>query len=146
MRSRAVEFGRDMWTRRRPAVVGGVPAVVVVVVVVWWLWPQSAGPLEMHAGTPERIVTVTVERPRLGSSDIAIALADREGKAVEGAVIRIDAVDPRMGMAEAPVTAVAAGSGRYLAAAVPFMSTGQWELRMTVDDTGTLVLPVWIGG
>ncbi len=142
-----VRRGKDLdvprWARL------GAPVLVAVLVVaglVWWLWPQPPGPVALHAGTPERIATVTVARPRLGSSDVDIALADRDGKAVEGAAIRVDAVEPQTGFAAAPVNTTASGSGRYRAAGVPFTMTGQWELRLTVDNTALLVLPVWIGG
>jgi hypothetical protein len=136
-------FRDPVWVRRGVAVLA---AVLVVAALLWWLWPSPPGPVALHAGTPDRIVTVTVERPRLGSSDIEIALADRDGKAVADAVIRVDVVEPRMGVADPSVTAAATAPGRYRAAAVPFMSTGQWELRLTVDGTAPLVLPVWIGG
>ncbi|MQY25829.1 hypothetical protein NRB56_13880 [Nocardia sp. RB56] len=136
-------FGSSPSARRGAASAAAV--LVVVALLVWWWWPESTKPVVLHAATPDRSATVTVGNPRLGSSDIDIALADGDGKAVAGATIRVAAVEESSGAAGPPVTATATDSGRYRAADVPFTATGQWELRVLVENTVPLILPLWIG-
>ncbi|AHH15645.1 hypothetical protein NONO_c08380 [Nocardia nova SH22a] len=133
---------------RRPRVAGALAVVAVLAAVVWWLWPEGNAPLVLHGGTPAHIVTVTLG-DRVGSSDIGIELADRSGKPVSHAMIEVQAVEPRMGFAGEPVAAADHGAGSYHARDVGFMTTGPWQLRVSINTAGgaeNLSLPLWIGG
>jgi hypothetical protein len=103
--------------------------VVVIGVVGWLVWPSSGGPVVLRASTGASPVTVTVERPRLGVTDLAIS-------APPGAFILVQASMPLMGYATPQVAATAAGGGRYTVAAVHLMTTGPWELRLAVTPRG----------
>ena len=132
----------------------GVVAVVVVVLALlvlagWLVWPTPPGRLVMHSGTADHIVTVTLGSSRMGDTGVDIQLSDRAGRAVNGADISVQAVEPRMGYSDVPVTATGNGDGRYHAADVPFMMTGPWDLRLSIvtgGSTDRVSVPLWIGG
>ncbi|ATL65667.1 FixH family protein [Nocardia terpenica] len=130
------------------------PGIVIAVLallglVVWLAWPAAPGAQVLHTGTDRYMVTVTVHNVRVGTSDIDVAVDDRSGNPVPRAVIRVDAIEPRMGYAAQPIAATPTVPGRYRAAAVPFMMTGPWQLGLSIatpDGTDQLTLPLWIGG
>lgn len=136
------------WRPRRRLV-----AVVAVVVgglgaVIWWLWPEREPAIVLYGGTGRYLVAVTVG-DRVGMSDVGIRITDRNGKPLPDAQIRVQAVEPRMGYAAEPVTAVATAAGDYRAAQVPFMMSGPWEVRVSItggDGADELALPLWISG
>ncbi|WP_084530644.1 FixH family protein [Nocardia miyunensis] len=137
--------------RARSVRVAGVPVLVVALVglVGWLLWPTPPGHLVMHSGTADHIVTVTLGSSRMGDTGVDIELTDRAGRSVNNAVVQVQAVEPRMGYSDAPVTATVSGEGRYHAPDVSFMMTGPWELRLSVvagDATDHLSVPLWISG
>lgn len=103
--------------------------VALVGVVGWLVWPSAPGPLVVRAASGTAAVTVTVERPRLGTTDLEIRTAP-------GAFILAQASMPLMGYATPQVAATALGGGRYTVAAVHLMTTGPWELRLAVTPPG----------
>ena len=111
--------------RALPAVLG----VALIGVIGWLVWPSAPGPLVLRAATRASAVTVTVERPRLGTTDLDI----RTGP---GAFILAQASMPLMGFATPQVAATALGGGRYTVAAVHLMTTGPWELRLAITPPG----------
>jgi hypothetical protein len=127
-----------------------VLGVVVLGVLGWLLWPRPAGPLTLRAGTSASEVTVTVARPRLGTTDLTLALTSPAGAAQPGAFILAQATMPLMGYATPQVAATAAGGGRYAVAAVHLMTTGPWELRLSITPRGgspeDLLLPFDVTG
>ncbi|WP_227984366.1 hypothetical protein [Nocardia spumae] len=139
--------------RRAPRRISRVLGAVVVVVaaigaIAWWSWPARDSTVVLHGGTLTHQVTVTLGH-RAGASDIDIELSDRAGNPVPRAMIRVQSVEPRMGFAGEPVPAADTGSGRYHAANVAFMTTGPWQLRLSIttgDGVENLSLPLWIGG
>ncbi|WP_067895328.1 FixH family protein [Nocardia vaccinii] len=141
----------DHTSRARTLRVAAVLALVVALIALvgWLLWPSPPGHLVMHGGTADHIVTVTSGSSRIGDTGIDIDIADRAGHPVNGAVVEVQAVEPRMGYANAPVTATSSGGGRYHAQDVPFMMTGPWDLRLSIvigDTTDRLSVPLWISG
>jgi len=131
--------------------VAGIVVVVVALLALagWLLWPSPPGSLVLHGGTGDHIVTVTVASHRMGDTAIDLAVTDRAGKSVPQAVIRVQAIEPRMGYSDPPITATATGPGRYHAADVSFMMTGPWNLQVSIaagGGTDQLSLPLWIGG
>lgn len=137
--------------RARTLRVGGVLALVLALIALagWLLWPSPPGHLVMHSGTADHIVTVTLGSSRMGDTGIDIELTDRAGRPVDGAVVRVQAVEPRMGYSDAPVTASASGAGRYRVPDVSFMMTGPWDLRLSIvigGATDQLSVPLWISG
>ncbi len=133
---------------RSVRVIGALVVVAVLAAVVWWLWPARHAAQVLHGGTPEHTVAVTLgDRP--GIADIGIELADRSGNPVPHAMIEVQAVEPRMGYAGEPVVAADRGAGSYHAMNVGFMTTGPWQLRLsitTANGAEDLSLPLWIGG
>ncbi|MEV6851069.1 hypothetical protein [Actinoplanes sp. NPDC051411] len=117
--------------------------VVVLGVIGWLVWPAAPGPLVLHASTRVSAVTVTIARPRLGTTDLDISTSP-------GAFILAQGVMPLIGYATPEVAATAAGGGRYTVAAVHLMTTGPWELRLAVTPRGgtreDLVLPFDVTG
>jgi hypothetical protein len=117
--------------------------VVVIGVVGWLVWPTAPGPLVLRASTSASTVTVTVDRPRLGTTDLDISTS-------AGAFILAQASMPLMGYATPQVAATAAGGGRYTVAAVHLMTTGPWELRLSITPRGgtreDLLLPFDVTG
>jgi len=109
--------------------------VVVLGLAGWLVWPSPPGPLVLHAPG----VTVTIARPRLGTTDLEIATTP-------GAFILAQAGMPLMGYATPQVAATAAGGGRYTVAAVHLMTTGPWELWLSMTPGGDLVLPFDVTG
>jgi len=108
-----------------PAALG----VLVLGVIGWLVWPSGPGPLVLRASGNAAPVTVTIARPRLGVTDLDIST-------VPGAFILAQASMPLMGYATPQVAATAAGGGRYTVAAVHLMTTGPWELRLTIIGRG----------
>ncbi len=137
--------------RARTLRVAAVLALVVALIALagWLLWPSPPGHLVMHSGTADHIVTVTSGSSRIGDTSIDIDITDRAGRPVRDAVVEVQAVEPRMGYSNAPVTATASGEGRYHAQHVPFMMTGPWDLLLSIvigDSTDRLSVPLWISG
>ncbi len=130
--------------------------VVIVVIVAavlalagWLVWPSPPGPLVLHSGTADHIVAVTVANHRMGDTGIDLVLTDRSGKPVSQAVVRVQAIEPRMGYSDQAVTATPTGSGRYHVPDVSFMMTGPWSLQVWIaggQATDQLSIPLWIGG
>ena len=116
----------------------------------WLVWPSAPGPAVLRASTGASAVTVTVARPRLGSTDLSIALASPSGAAQPGAFILVQATMPLMGYATPQVAATAAGGASYTVAAVHLMTTGPWELRLSITPRGgsreDLLLPFDVTG
>ncbi|MEU7768125.1 hypothetical protein AB0B25_23815 [Nocardia sp. NPDC049190] len=131
-------------SRRVVAAIAGIAAAVLV--IVYPMWPSTAESLVFYTGSPSHVVTLTVDRPRVGDTDIEIAITDRAGSPVEHAVVQIQPIAPLMGNAGPSATAAYTGSGRYCAAAVPLMMTGPWELWLSIDGLDRLMLPLWISG
>ncbi|MBF6327620.1 FixH family protein [Nocardia transvalensis] len=122
--------------------------VAIVALLVWLLWPSPPGPLVLRSGTPRHLVTLAIAHPRLGDSDVDIEVSDRSGNPVD-AMVHLEAIEPRMGHAAPLVMATPTGPGHFRAAAVPFMTTGPWELRLslhTTDGEDRITLPLWISG
>lgn len=127
----------------------GVVAIALLALVGWLVWPSAPGALVLHSGIADHIVTVTVASHRMGETSIDLMVTDRAGKPVPQAVIRVQAIEPRMGYSDPPISATAQGSGRYHAADVSFMMTGPWNLQVSIaagGGTDQLSLPLWIGG
>jgi hypothetical protein len=129
-----------------PAALG----VVLIGVLGWLFWPRPAGPLTLRADTSASRVTVTMDRPRLGTTDLTLTLTAPDGTAQPGAFLLAQATMPLMGYATPQVAAAAAGGGRYTVAAVHLMTTGPWELRLAITLRGgseqDLLLPFDVTG
>ncbi|WP_406230223.1 hypothetical protein [Nocardia sp. NBC_01009] len=140
--------GQGSW---RPGVLVGGGGVVIAVIVwlVWLVWPRSPAPVVLNTGTPQHLVTVTVDRLRLGTTDMDITITDRAGVPIDHGAVLLQANQPLMGHAGQPVTAAPMSPGHFHAAGVALMMTGPWDLRLSIDthDGGEqLTLPVWVGG
>ncbi|MEV6426220.1 hypothetical protein [Nocardia sp. NPDC051463] len=137
-------------SRRCGVLVGGGGAVIVVIaVLVWLVWPRSAGPVVLNTGTAQHLVTVTVDRLRLGITDIDVTITDRAGVPIDHAAVQFQANQSLMGHAGQPVTAAPTRPGHFHLTDVALMMTGPWDLRLSIDthDGGEqLTLPVWVGG
>lgn len=123
--------------------------VVLLALAAWLIWPSPPGKLVLHSGTADHIVTVTVASHRIGDTPIDLTVTDRAGKPVPGAVIRVQAIEPRMGYSDPLMTAMAIGADRYRVQNVSFMMTGPWNLQVSIaagGGTDQLSLPLWIGG
>lgn len=133
-------------SRHIPIAIG---VVLVIAVIGWLVWPSKSGPVVLNSGTPQHLVTVTVDRLRLGDTAVDVTITDRAGAPIDHAVVQVQANQPLMGHAGAPVAMTPAGDGRFHAASVALMMTGPWELRLTIDahhGIDQLTLPVWVGG
>lgn len=135
-------------TRRRALAVTAV--VVAVALLGWLLWPHRPGPTVLYAGTARYTATVTVASPRLGTTAVSITLATRTGAPVGNAAVLVQATQPLMGLATPAIPTTSTGTGRYDTPAVPLMTTGPWQLRLTITGpTGTpddLQLPLTVTG
>lgn len=140
---------RTVVTGRRAIVVAAVVAAVLIL-VGWLRWPSSPGATVLYTGTARYTATITVADPRIGSTDITVALATRTGTPAGNATIVVQATMPLTGLATPPLPATATGSGRYDTPDVPLMMTGPWQLRLTITDpTGTsdnLLVPLTVTG
>ncbi|MFE9581060.1 FixH family protein [Nocardia sp. NPDC006044] len=136
-----------MSTSRRA--VAAVVVVVVIAVVGWLVWPSARTPVVLKTGTPHHLVTVTIDSVRLGETAVDVTVTDRDGAPIDHAAVQIQAIQPLMGHAGAPVPAAANGSGRFHAPAISLMMTGPWELRLSIDahnGIDRVTLPLWVGG
>ncbi|QBS44435.1 FixH family protein [Nocardia sp. CS682] len=130
-------------------IVAAVAAVVVIAAIGWLVWPGSPDPVVLKAGTPQHLVTVTIDSLRIGDTTVDVAVTDRTGAAIDHAAVQVQAIQPLMGHAGAPVAAAATGSGHFRAASVSLMMTGPWELRLYIDahhGIDQVTLPLWVGG
>ncbi|WP_063037693.1 FixH family protein [Nocardia pseudovaccinii] len=134
-------------TRKSILLTGG--ALIVVAALAWFVWPRPSGPLVLRTGTAQHLVTVSIDSLRIGTTAIDITVTDRMGATKDHAAVRIQANQPLMGHAGQPITATATGAGHFHAASVPLMMTGQWELRLSIDEHDSLdelAVPIWVGG
>lgn len=134
--------------RPRALLIGGI-AVAVVVAIGVLIWPSPPGPVVVHAGTSRYVVTATIERPRIGSTDVDIDLTDHAGRPVGRAAVGIEAIMPLMGYADPVVAATSVDSTHFHVAGVPLMMTGPWELRLSIDapdGVDNLTLPLTVSG
>lgn len=135
----------------RRAIAAAVVVLVPVLAVIGWLvWPHPSGATTLYTGTDRYAATVTVARPRVGDSDVTVALANRAGAPVGNAAVQLQATQPLMGLATPAIPATSTGTGRYTASGVPLMMTGPWQLRLTVTgpagDTEILQVPLTVTG
>lgn len=131
-------------------VVAGIVAVAVLGVLGWLLWPSGTAATTLRGGTSRYAVDVTIDQSHIGSTDMAIAVTDRNGAAVPVTpAISVEAVMPLMGFATPPLSATASGRGRYTVSGVPLMMTGPWELHVSINDNSRaddVVLPFTVTG
>ncbi|WP_433621635.1 hypothetical protein [Nocardia sp. CA-120079] len=123
--------------------------IIVLAVIAWFAWPRPPGPLVLKTGSPQHLVTISIDSVRIGSTAIDIAVTDRAGVTKEHAAVCIQANQPLMGHAGQPIAATATGSGHFHVASVPLMMTGPWELRLSIDEhdgIDELAVPIWVGG
>ncbi|MEV6560435.1 FixH family protein [Nocardia sp. NPDC051756] len=139
-----------MKTSGRSLRIAAVAVVVVAIAVIGWLvWPSPRTPVVLKTGTPQHLVTVTIDSLRLGETAVDVTVTDRAGAPIDHAAVQIQAIQPLMGHAGAAVPAAANGSGRFHAPAVSLMMTGPWELRLSIDahnGIDQVTLPLWVGG
>ncbi|WP_405162610.1 FixH family protein [Nocardia sp. NBC_01499] len=137
-------------TRRRSLGIGVAVGVVVILAVIGWLvWPSPHAPVVLKTGTPQHLVTVTIDSLRLGDTAVDVTVTDRAGTPIDHAAVQVQAIQPLMGHAGASVPAAATGPGRFHATAVSLMMTGPWELRLSIDahnGIDQVTLPLWVGG
>lgn len=143
-----VPAGPPVGTGRRLVIVAAVVAALVI--VGWLVWPHQPGRAVLYAGTARYTVTVTVASPRVGSTDVTVALATRAGTPVGNAALLLQATQVSMGMATPAIPATSTGTGRYDASGVPLMMTGPWQLTLTITGptggTDTLQVPLTVTG
>ncbi|MFI6172094.1 FixH family protein [Nocardia sp. NPDC051052] len=135
--------------RRSLRIVVAVSVAVIVAVLGWLWWPSPHAPVVLKTGTPQHLVTVSIDSLRLGDTAVDVTVTDRAGAPVDHAAVRVQAIQPLMGHAGAPISAAANGSGRFHAPAVSLMMTGPWELHLSIDahdGIDQVTLPVWVGG
>lgn len=136
-------------TRRSAFLAVGAAIVIVLAVIAWFAWPRPSGPLVLKTGTPQNLVTISIDSLRIGSTAIDITVTDRTGAPKDHAAVLIQANQPLMGHAGQSIAATATGPGHFHAASVPLMMTGQWELRLSIDEHDSLdelAVPIWVGG
>ncbi|MFD6161410.1 FixH family protein [Nocardia sp. NPDC060256] len=130
-------------------VVAAVGAIVVIAVIGWLVWPSPPAPVVLKTGTPQHLVTVTIDSLRLGETAVDVTVTDRAGAPIDHAAVQVQAIQPLMGHAGAPISAAANGSGRFHAPAVSLMMIGPWELHLSIDahnGIDQITLPLWVGG
>ncbi|MEV6138446.1 FixH family protein [Nocardia sp. NPDC051990] len=135
--------------RKSVLLAGGAVIVVALAAIAWFVWPRPSGPLILRTGTPQHLVTVSINSLRIGSTAIDITVTDRAGATKDHAAVRIQVNQPLMGHAGQAIAATATGPGHFHAAAVPLMMTGPWELRLSIDEHDSvdeLTVPIWVGG
>jgi hypothetical protein len=138
----------------RPAIrllAAGIVAVAVLGLLGWLLWPSGTAATTLRGGTALYTVDVTIGQRRIGSTDVAIALAARDDPVPPATMptISVEAVMPLMGFATPPLPATASGGGRYTVSGVPLMMTGPWELHVSITDhagADDVVLPFIVTG
>lgn len=131
-------------------VVAGIVAVVVLGVLGWLLWPGGTAAATLRGGTSRYAVDVTIDQLHIGSTNVAIAVTDRDGAApAVTPTISVEAVMPLMGFGTPPLPATASGGGHYTVSGVPLMMTGPWELHVSITDhsrADDVVLPFTVTG
>ncbi|WP_433663845.1 FixH family protein [Nocardia sp. CA-128927] len=130
-------------------IVAALAVVVVIAVIGWLVWPSPTAPVVLKTGTPQHLVTVTIDSLRLGDTAVDVTVTDRAGTPIDHAAVQVQAIQPLMGHAGAAIPAAANGSGRFHATAVSLMMTGPWELRLSIDahnGIDQVTLPLWVGG
>ena len=136
---------------RRFALPLAVAAAVAVTALAlgWALWPSGATAAVLRGGTPHHTVTVSVERPRRGTTAIEVDVVARSGAATP-ATVSVEPTMPLLGLAAPPVGATARSPGRFQASGVVLLATGPCELRIVLTDrqgkSSELVLPFTVSG
>ncbi|WP_157110377.1 FixH family protein [Nocardia anaemiae] len=143
------EQAENTATSRKGVLAGGVVVVIVLAAIAWFVWPRPSGPLVLRTGSPQHLVTISIDSVRIGSTAIDVTVTDRSGATKDHAAVRIQANQPLMGHAGQPIAAAATGPGHFHAPSVPLMMTGPWELRLSIDEHDSvdeLAVPIWVGG
>ncbi|MDT6983564.1 hypothetical protein ACFSUJ_30495 [Streptomyces lusitanus] len=92
--------------------------------------------LSLTGGTSDDEITLTVDRPRIGATDVGIRLTPRRG-ARNGPLpdVTLQAVLPTAGHATPEASAHARGDGAY-STTVHLMTPGRWTFRVSVEHGG----------
>jgi hypothetical protein len=139
--------------RRVLTTAGAVVTIAAAAILGWFAWPHPPGPTVLYTGTAHYVTAVTADSPRLGATDVDIALTARDTGTGQPPIeaVQIQAVMPLMGYSSQPVAAgsVTQGSSRFRAAGLPLMVTGPWELLVAITFRGGadyVTLPFWVSG
>jgi hypothetical protein len=139
--------------RRALTAAGAVVTIAAATILGWFAWPHPPGPTVLHTGTAHYVIAVTADSPRLGTSDVEIALTARESGGAQPPIeaVQIQGVMPLMGYATQPVTAgsIPQAGSRFHAAGLALMVTGPWELLVAITFPGGadyVTLPIWVSG
>ncbi|HEV7420668.1 MAG TPA: hypothetical protein VGO30_12580 [Mycobacterium sp.] len=131
----------------------GALVAIAAAILGWWAWPRPTSATVLYTGTAHFVLAVTADDPRIGMSDVEIALTARNSGGARPPVeaVRIQAVMPLMGYATQPVTAspITEGNSRFRAGELPLMVTGPWELLVAINFPGGadyVTLPFWVSG
>ncbi|GAA3753292.1 hypothetical protein [Streptomyces tremellae] len=110
-----------------------LPALVLALLAAVLVpsWTDEA--VSLTGGSATEVVTLTVDRPRAGATDVAVRLAPRPGQRDEPpATVTLQAVLPTTGHAAPATTAHLLAPGTYTAA-VHLMMPGRWTFHVTLD-------------
>lgn len=69
---------------------------------------------------------------------VVVTLRDREGRPVEGALVRVEAIHNRQARRIRATLPAAAGAAGAYAATLPLARPGMWELRLDAERPGEL--------
>ncbi|MFJ5835877.1 hypothetical protein ACIQGO_03670 [Streptomyces shenzhenensis] len=109
-------------------------AVCLVLAGVAFLPSRTDEAVSLTGGTATDEVTLTVQRPRAGATDVSIRLTPRRGERNgRPSAVTLQAVLPTAGHATPATTAHPQGSGAY-STAVHLMMPGRWTFHVSVED------------
>lgn len=134
--------------RRRIRLIGGVSLAVLAGVLTLVLSMSSNGdaPIVLHGTTAHYAVSLSVDRPRAGMSQVEVEAHEHDGSPAQLTKVLVAPAMPIMGHAAAPMDARPDGPGRYRAE-IDLMMAGQWEVDIRLsgkDGTEHTTFPMMI--
>lgn len=138
----------DAAARRRMVRVVVAEAVVVAAILGvaagWRFTPPPRTLATVEAGTPARLTlsapgveaVVTVARPRVGTSSVAIALRKPDGAPLDPKAVTLVLSRPEAGLEPIRRDAARTGDGAWDVSEAPLAGAGRWRLRLDllIDD------------
>ncbi|WJR35397.1 hypothetical protein P3F83_08555 [Mycobacteroides immunogenum] len=129
---------------------GLVLIVAAVLTLTWIAWPSPPRAVTLYSGTEHYTVTVTVDDPRVGTSALELAIAEREDHELPGSEsVTVELVMPLMGHAMPPLREVVSGRTKF--DQVMLSMAGPWEIVVTItpqsgDPDERATMPLWVSG
>ncbi|MFE7439037.1 hypothetical protein ACFU7X_00980 [Streptomyces chartreusis] len=119
----------------------GLVLLSLLLVASTFLPSTEAAATSLTGSTAHDVVTLTVDRPRTGHTEVEVRLSPlapgSQAPSADPAVVTLQAVLPTAGHAGPETVALPTGNNRYRTEPVHLMAPGRWIFLVSVDRGAT---------